>query len=174
MNYKPPLGLVLAVHPTSHGFGWVLFEGPRGPVDWGIASAKKNRSAKCLVRFEQLLEQYEPSALILEKYDEDNSKRGERIRILAQTMKGFASNRDMDTAVYSRGEVNAAVAGHAKVSRHSVAQAVIGQLPILRARFPSSRKLWQSEDDRQCLFDAAALGITHYALTSPKLRRAVN
>ena len=157
-------GLILAIHPTSRGFGWVLFEGPIVPVDWGIASAKVNRSAQCMVRFKQLLDQYQPSALVLEKFDEDDSRRGERIRALAQTMRGFANNRDMDTLVYSREEVIAAVTGGTKASRHTVALAVAEQLPILRHRLPTGRKLWQSEDKRQCHFDAAALGLTPYNL----------
>jgi Holliday junction resolvasome RuvABC endonuclease subunit len=167
MNDRKLPGLALAVHPTSRGFGWVLFEGPIVPVDWGIASAKVNRSAQCMVRFKQLLDQYQPSALILEKFEESDSRRGERIRILGKTMRGFANNRDMDTLVYSREEVSVAVSGRTKASRHTVALAVAEQLPILRHRLPQARKLWQSEDNRQCLFDAAALGITHYTLTRP-------
>ena len=168
MSRSKPSGLALAIHPTSRGFGWVLFEGPLVPVDWGIASAKVNKSAQCIKRFKQLLDQYLPSALVLEKFEEDNSNRGERIRELAQTMQGFANNRDMDTPVYGRKEVNAAVTGNAKVSRHAVALAVSERLPILRHRLPEARKLWQSEDNRQCLFDAAALGIAHHVLTQPR------
>jgi len=167
MKHSKIPGLVLAIHPTSRGFGWVLFEGPLVPVDWGIASAKVNRSTQCMGRFKQLLDQYEPSALILEKFGEDDSQRSERIRSLAQTMRGFANNRDMDTPVYSREEVSAAVTASTKATRHAVALAVAEQLPILQHRLPNARKLWQSEDDRQCLFDAAALGITHYKSTRP-------
>ena len=167
MNHFKPSGLVLAIHPTSRGFGWVLFEGPHIPVDWGIASAKVNRSAQCMTRFKKLLDQYQPSALVLERFDADDSRRGERIRELAQTMHGFASNHDMDTPIYGREEVSVAITGNKNANRHAVARAVSERLPVLRHRLPDARKLWQSEDNRQCLFDAAALGITHYALTHP-------
>jgi Holliday junction resolvasome RuvABC endonuclease subunit len=168
MNHTNRSGLVLAVHPTSRGFGWVLFEGPLVPVDWGIASAKINKSERSMARFKQLLDQYQPSVLVLEKFEEDNSNRGECIRTLAQTMRGFADNRDMDTPIYGREEVRATVTGNAKANRHAVARAVAQRLPILRNRLPEARKLWQSEDNRQCLFDAAALGITHDILTRPR------
>ena len=162
-------GLVLAVHPTSRGFGWVLFEGPLVPVNWGIASAKIDKSAQCMKRFEKLLNQYHPSAVILENFDEGDSRRGERIRTLAQTMRGFANNRDMDAPVYSREEVGTAVVHNANATRHAVACAVAECLPILRRNLPRARKYWEEKDERQCLFDAAALGITHYALTQPRL-----
>jgi len=160
--------LMLAVHPTSRGFGWVLFEGPLVPVDWGIASAKGKRSAQGMVRFKQLIDQYRPSVLVLEKYEEDDSNRGERIRTIAQTMRGFANSHDMDTPIYGREEVRVAVTGNLRASRHTVARAVAERLPILRHRLPVARKLWQSDDRQQCLFDAAALGITHYILTNPR------
>jgi Holliday junction resolvasome RuvABC endonuclease subunit len=124
-----------------------------------------------MARFKELVEQYQPTALILEKFDASDSRRSERIRMLAQTMHGFARSHDMDTLVYSREEVSASVAGSTNVSRHKVALAVAEQLPILQHRLPKERKLWQSEDRRQCLFDAAALGITHYMLTRPRYRR---
>jgi Holliday junction resolvasome RuvABC endonuclease subunit len=165
MNSSKTAGLVLAIHPTSRGFGWVLFEGPLAPVDWGIASAKTNRSARCMAKFEKLLNQYQPSAIILEKSDDGESLRNNRIRLLVQTMRGFASNRDIDALVYSRTAVGAAVADDASATRYAVACAVSNHFPILRHRLPPARKLWLPEDDRQCLFDAAALGITHYALT---------
>ena len=162
--YKAP-GLVLAIHLTSHGFGWVLFEGKLVPVDFGIASAKANRSDRCMARFEKLLNQYQPSAIILEKFE--GTRRGERIRTLAKTMCGFAKNHEMDALIYGRDEVGTVVAGNAKATRHAVALAAAERLPMLQHRLPEARKLWESADDRQCLFDAAALGITHYALTHP-------
>ena len=99
-------------------------------------SAKVNRSARCMARFKQLLDQYQPSVLVLEKYGAENSRRGERIRVLAQTMRGFANNRDMDTLAYSREEVSVTVADNEKATRHAVALAVAEQLPILRTGSP--------------------------------------
>ena len=84
-------------------------------------------------------------------------------------MQGFANKRDMDTPVYGREKVSATVTGDATANRHAVARAVCERLPILRHRLPEARRLWQSEDNRQRLFDAAALGITHHVLTHPRL-----
>jgi len=160
-------GLVLAIQPTSRGFGWVLFEGAVVPVDWGIASAKGD-SAQCMVRFTQLLDQYQPSTLVLERFGKNDSHRGERIRTLARTMRGFASNRDMDTPVYGKEEVSSEMTGNPKASRHAVACVVAGRLPVLNHELPDARRLWESENNRRSLFDAAALGITHHALTQPR------
>jgi Holliday junction resolvasome RuvABC endonuclease subunit len=168
MSRSKAAGLVLAVHPAARGFGWALFEGEMVPVGWGVASAKGNKSAECMRRFEKLLNQYRPSALILENFAKETSRRGERIRTLAQTMRGFANNRDMDVLVYSREEVGTSVCRNTKATRYAVACAVADRLPLLRRELPRPRKYWEQKDDRQCLFDAAALGITHYTLTRPR------
>ena len=165
MSHSKTGGLLLAVHPTARGFGWALFEGPLAPVDWGVANTKGNRSARSMAKFEKLLNQYQPSAVILEKSGKSAKARNRRMQVLENTMSGFARNRDIDTLFYSRAEVGKAVADDASATRHRVARAVAEHFPILRHRLPPARALWQPEDDRQCLFDAAALGITHYALT---------
>lgn len=168
MNPSRSLGLVLAVHPTSKGFGWVLFEGPHSPVVWGIANAKRDRSATSMRRFEALLNQYQPAVVVLEEYSQDKSRRGNRIQELSQTMSGFARNRDIAVAVYSREVVGQQVTGDTSANRYAIAQAVCDLFGIFRLRMPNKRDLWQSEDARQCLFDAVALAMTHFAISRPK------
>jgi Holliday junction resolvasome RuvABC endonuclease subunit len=163
-NRKP--GVVLAVHPTSRGFGWVVFEGPLALANWGTARAKKkNRNAQCIKRFEKLLNQYQPRTLVLEKFENAEPPRSERLQLLARTMQGFAANRDIETPIYSRTEVGQIVARDANATRHEIAGAVAKLLPILEDRMPPARRLWQPEDSRQSLFDAAALAITHSVVT---------
>jgi hypothetical protein len=165
MRYSQKPGLVLAIHPTSRGFGWVLFEGPVAPAVWGIATAKINRSAWSMVRFEKLLDQYQPRAVLLEKEDPNGSPASDRVRLLSRDMRGFAANRDIEVHVYSRAEVAVTLVLDENATRSAVVEATADILPILRDRLPSPRKPWQSEDGRRCLFDAAALGIAHYRIT---------
>ena len=133
-------GLVLAVHPISRGFGWVLFEGPLIPVDWGIASAKVNKSEQCMKRFKQLLDRYQPSAVIVEKFPaDDDSRRGERIRTLAQTMRGFAEQSRYGYARYIAGTKSAPpLSGNTNATRHAVACTVAELLPVLSAPFATA------------------------------------
>jgi hypothetical protein len=165
MNPRRNPGLVFAVHPTSKGFGWVIFEDQNAPVGWGISSAKANRSATSMRRFQALLDQYHPSVLVLEAFKGSRTRRGPRIQDLAQTMSGFAANRDIDVVVYSRNFVSEQVAENPHATRHAIAKSVAGRIPIFRLRMPRERELWQSEDARQCLFDAAALAMTHFAVS---------
>ena len=165
MSSQKSSGLVLAVHPTSRGFGWVLFEGPMAADLWGIAGSKNDRTAWCMRRFEKLLTQYCPKAIVLEYRDPGDAAEDDRGWVLYQNMRGFAANRDIDVHVYTRAEVGTALVSDENARRRTIVEAVADLLPILRNRLPTKRKRWDSEDGRRCLFDAAALGIAHYRIT---------
>jgi len=61
--------LVLAAHPTTRGFGWILFDGPHSPVVWGTVSAKPTRPTRLMVRFERILKRYAPDTFVLEEFE---------------------------------------------------------------------------------------------------------
>lgn len=159
-------GLVLAVHPTSRGFGWVLFESPLSAVDWGIASAKQGRNARLLARFSRLLDRYEPAVVVLEEF-ESPSARAERIRMLCRSMVHLASCKGADTPVYRRNVVRTVFASVGAVSRYDIAQIIAQHIDAFSHRMPKKRKPWDSEDPRQSLFDAAALAITYFTVSGP-------
>ncbi|HWT99816.1 MAG TPA: hypothetical protein VN229_19430 [Terriglobales bacterium] len=163
-SYK---GLVLAVHPTAKGFGWVVFESPLSAVDWGIASAKQGRNARLQARFARLLERYEPSAVVLEAF-EPPSLRAERIRHLCRSMLHLAACKGADTPVYPRSVIRTVFASVGAVTRFETAQVIARHIDAFSHRLPEKRKPWQGEDPRQSLFDAAALALTYFAVTGPR------
>jgi Holliday junction resolvasome RuvABC endonuclease subunit len=166
MSSSQPSGLVLAVHPTSRGFGWVLFEGPIAAHLWGIAGPKESEYGPwCMRRFEKLLTQYSPTAIVLEHRKPNDKAENDRAWIFYQNMRGFAANRDIAVHIYSRAEVGAALVSDKNATRRTIVEAVADLLPMLRDRLPLKRKRWDTEDGRRCLFDAAALGIAHYRIT---------
>lgn len=157
---------MLAIHPTSRGFGWVLFEGQNAPVDWGIASAKAGRDMRLIRRCDHLLEKHEPAFLVLEAFEGSGTDRAGRIKALYRAFTGKAAARGVQTAVYRRKVVARALGLPDDASRHDVALAVAGRVAALSHRLPPKRKPWIAEDPRQSLFDAGALALTHYAATA--------
>lgn len=157
-------GLVLAVHTTARGFGWVLFENAESPVDWGIASAKAGRDARLIARFERLLKRYEPAVLVLEAFEGRGTRRVERVQNLCQTLIHLARCKEMRTPIYGRDVVSAALGLSEGASRHDITQAVAARIEAFRHRVPAKRKLWTAEDARQSLFDAAALALTYFTV----------
>jgi hypothetical protein len=165
MNDRHKQGLVLAVHPTSRGFGWVLFEKPLTPVDWGLASVKAKRSTRSLARFERLLDRYKPKAVVFEAFDEHPARRAKRIQELCRQMIALAAGRGMDTPIYSRATVRESFESSGARTRHDIALSISEQIEVFRRRLPRERKRWDSEDARQSLFDAVALALTYFAVT---------
>ncbi len=156
----------MAVHPTSRGFGWALFENPLVPVDWGLASVKTKRSAGSLARFEKLLDRYEPKVVAFEQFDEHPARRVNRIQALCRRMIALAGSRGIYTPVYSRETVRKSIESSGAKTRHAIALSIAEQIEVFRHRLPRERKRWNSEDVRHSLFDAVALALTYFAVNS--------
>jgi Holliday junction resolvasome RuvABC endonuclease subunit len=159
----PKPGFVLSIHPTSRGFGWIVVEGPFAPHDWGLAAPRQgDKNIKCLEHVEKLISRYEPEVLVLEAFEKGRSKRADRIARLGRGIVALATDRSIEVAIYTRGEVKACFARVGAVSRQEIAEAVSRHLPALRHKMPKPRKPWESDHPRMALFSAAALILTHY------------
>ena len=168
MKTRHKHGLVLAIHPTSRGFGWVLFENAVTPVDWGLATVKTKRSARCLARFERLLNRYEPKVAVFEEFDEHPARRANRIQQLCRQMITLASDRGLRTPIYSRETIRETFESSGAKTRRDIALSVAEQIEVFRRRLPRERKYQgESEDVRQSLFDAVALALTYFAVSDP-------
>ena len=159
--------LVLAAHPTTRGYGWILFDGPQSPVDWGTVSAKPKRQTRLTTRFERILKRYAPDTVVLEEFAGGVGRRGERAQKLSRAMLELARSAGLKTAVYPRFAVQARFADSAATTRYEIAQAIAKEIEALRPRLPRERKPWMPEAHTQSLFDAAALAMTHFAKVEP-------
>ena len=157
------IGLVLAVHPTTRGFGWVLFENPNTPVAWSIVHARAGRDHHLITRFERLLDRYEPAVLVLEAFENGASRRNARIQQLYRTMMHEATARAIDTPIFDRETVGMAFAKSGATTRGEIARVIAEHIEAFSHRLPPKRKLGNSDDARQSLFDAAALALTYFA-----------
>ncbi len=155
---------VLGFHPTARGFGWVVFEGPFRPIDWGLVSARKDKNATCLKRLDGLLRRFAPEVLVLEAYDRETSRRARRIARLGASVRRIADACGVETVVYHRSQIREAFAETGAKTRREIAEAVARHLDAFRHRLPPPRKPWDSEDAREALFAAAAVVLTHQRL----------
>ena len=81
---------VLAVDPTTKGFGFVVFEGPHKLIDWGTANVGRANHATCLKRIGALCERYTPAVLVVEKGK--GSRRCSRVRRLLEDIQQLAAH----------------------------------------------------------------------------------
>jgi len=150
--------LVLGVHPSSRGFGWVLFDGPISPFDWGTADVRGGNT-EALLRLDEICEKYTPHALTLEEFEQ--SRRVLRTRQLCGAIIALAEARRISVHRYSREEIQ--TAHFPARTRQEVAEHVAARIGLLARRLPKPRKLWDGEHPNMALFCAAACVLAFYA-----------
>jgi hypothetical protein len=156
---------VFAIHPTTTGFGWVLLSGPHNPLDWGTANIPDRSVKSLLARLELLLVRNVPTDLVLEDADAEGSRRNARIRRLCRKMIELGRKKGIKTAVYPHSEIVATFVPEEARTRYEIAVAITKRIPDFEHLLPPKRKIWLPEDPRMGLFDATAVGITHYRVT---------
>lgn len=162
-------GCTIAIFPSVMGFGWIVFDGPLSPVDWGVSSAARKikgdaeKNGRCIERLEALINQYGPTAIILEEFERGSTRRAARIGRLCHSIIALAAVNGTETRIISRTEIRSCFASASPRNRYDVAKIVASYLPEIRFLLPPKRKLWENEAPIMALFNAAALLITHYA-----------
>ena len=154
--------LILAIYPTTRGFGFVVFEGRHRTIDWGVKEARGDKNLNVLAKVEELMAWYRPDMLVLENAVGARSRRAERIRLLHLQLVELARTRKIALRQFTRSDIKAAFASRNASTKYEIAQAVSRELPDLAPWLPPPRKIWMSEDRRSGIFDAASLALTFY------------
>ena len=153
---------VVALDPTSHGFGFVVFEGDTKLVDWGHAHIRPCTNAKCLAHVAGLLAHYVPQVIVVEDWESRESRRGKRVRKLLTEIVEFARGSKAEVARFSVKDIQQAFSPDGSPSKYQIAEMIALEFPELSFRLPPPRKIWDSEDERMSIFDAAALALTYF------------
>jgi hypothetical protein len=164
--------LVLAVFPSTRGFGYAVLEGPRSLVDWGVKSARcPQKNLASLQKIRELTAFYRPDLVVLEEYEGPGSRRAKRIRTLINLMAAHAVEKGIGTTYLSRAAVRDCFGLETK---RQIAEAIAREFPELEPRMPPVRRIWMSEDRRMSIFDAVSLAITFFRNKSRTKQAAPN
>lgn len=164
MNNAQPQNLVLSIYPFSRGFAFVFFEGPESLFDWGVKEIKeKHKNPRTLDEIKKLIDQYRPEVLVIEDTSGKQSRRNSRIRKLYRMLAHLAAVEYVDLCRYTNVQIKECFASVGATTKYEISKAISTQIPAFAHRIPRFRKPWMSEDPRQSLFDAAALGLTYFA-----------
>lgn len=159
------LARVLAIDPTSRGFGFIVLEGPGKVVDWGVRSGRQTsieREQQLLTRVADLLSRYRPRTLILEDMHSQGNRRGGRVRLLIESTANMGLWQGITVRRVAVLKVRKTFLAFGAQTKHEMACVIAMQLPEIAAWLPPPRKLWTGEDYRMAVFDAAALALTYF------------
>jgi hypothetical protein len=155
---------VLAISASPRGFAFVLFQGKDRPFDWGVKEIRgSEKNARCLAAIKKLMDTYRPETIVIEETGTTEFRRGPRIRALYRSIVGFARTRKTPVVRCTRSAVRATLGADGARKKYAIARSVAARIPAFAPHLSPIRKPWMSEDPRQSLFDAAALGITYLA-----------
>lgn len=153
---------VLAVDPTSKGFGFAVLEGPARPIDWGLRQANGDRNRDCVKQAGELIARYRPDVLLVEDTSALGSRRCARVRELTADFRMLALEHGIRLHRISRRKVQRVFAATGASTKHQIALAIAKRFPELDPRLPPLRKPWMSEDERMAIFDAVAMALAFY------------
>jgi len=159
-----PSDLVLSFYPSSRGFGFVLFEGPLSPFDWGVKEIRgpaKNR--RILKHLERLIDRYAPIVLVLEDWTDEAFQRIDRIVELYKSVLALAKRKLIPVVRIAMTRVREFFAYRNALTKYEIALHIAKIIPAFSYQVPPKRKTWMSEDARQGLYDAAMLGLVYFA-----------
>src|SRR5437899_2440758 len=167
MNTCSPQKRVLAldVHPSR--FGYVIFEGPDRMLDWGVRSFRDGVNAVRIPPAQKvaaLLDDFAPSGVVLEKQVSHTRK----VSKMMETIRREAAKRRVSVRWVTRRMVKQTFAGHDR-NKDEIASVLGERLRELAPKVPPRRRIWQSEDYRMSVFDAAALGVAYFARYANRL-----
>jgi Holliday junction resolvasome RuvABC endonuclease subunit len=151
---------LLALDPTSTGFGFVVIEGEE-LIDWGVNGVKGDRNKESLRKLGRLIDRYQPDVLVVEHYDRKSRRRTIRTKELIQELKRLAQQRVVQSRTISQSQIRAVFLEFGATTKHQIAVDIANRFPELVPSLPRLRKPWMSEDKRMSIFDAATLALTH-------------
>lgn len=163
---RPPR--VLGVSPSSRGFGYAVFEGPGEVIDWGVQAIPSNERARRIARIEALIDWYAPDVIVVENCTGQGSRRGVKTRRQIEALVRIAQKRRIKAKSYSRAVIRQCFARFNARGKDAIARVIAHEFPEMEPRLPPPRRPWMSEDTRMGMFDAAALALTHFYISSAR------
>lgn len=154
---------ILAIDPSTAGFGFAVLEDPTRLVDWGVAEVWSKSPKSFLARVEALVDRYSPSIIVLE--DVGDGKRRKRAARLIELVGRYSETRRVTAVKVHRSQVRKAFGG--KPTKHEIAVAIAAVFPEMAPRLPRRRRLWDSESEQMNVFDALSFALTALAAIPP-------
>src|SRR5215472_8309984 len=94
---------VLAIDPTTNGFGFVVMEGPGRLIDLGVREVNRgDKNKNCLTLISEFIGRSAPDVLVTENVKAKGSRRCSRVKELIEAIQTLAGKRKFATRKVSR------------------------------------------------------------------------
>ena len=156
----PKYPRILAIAPSTKGFGYAVFEGHKMLVHWGVKSVKGDKNAGAIEKVEHMIARYNPQVMVLEETASKESRRSLRIKKLTKRLVAVAEKRTIKVVLFSQKQIRRVSLGDDPGTKHALAKSIAERFPEeLGFLLPPKRRTWTSQDSRMDIFDAVALAL---------------
>ena len=156
----PQYPRILAIAPSTRGFGYAVIEGHRFLVHWGVTKIEVDKNSGSIEKVKTMIARYEPQVIALEDTATKESRRSGRIKALTKRLVTVAESHKIKVALFSQIQVRRVFLGDALGTKHALAEIIAARFPEeLGFLLPPKRRDWMSEDSRMDIFDAVALAL---------------
>jgi Holliday junction resolvasome RuvABC endonuclease subunit len=160
----PKYPRILAITPSTRGFGYAVIEGQKTLVDWGVKSSEGDKNGGSIKKVEEMIALYNPQVMVLEDTGgAKGSRRSPRIQKLTKRLVAVAESHAIELALFSQKQVRRFFFGDADGTKDALAKIIAERFPEeLGFRLPPKHRDWMSEDSRMGIFDAMALALAYF------------
>src|SRR5258707_9933751 len=147
--------LALSVH--SQHFGFAVFDGPQGLLDWGTKSFRGGVNAVKIpleAKIMALFDTYRPEIIVM-----NETKMRKHKELVDRIAK--RARRERIRVTFMPWKVVRTMFPEERTNKYRIAAAIAARYPELLPRLPSERKAWQSEQYGIDMFEAMAMGIAY-------------
>src|SRR4051794_36583226 len=114
---------ILAIAPSTRGFGFAILEGDKVLVDWGAKFIQRDTSVAAVSIIKRLMVHYEPTIIALKTTRKANIDKS-RTRMLTDSVIQLASTCGIRLATFSRQQIVKAYFCSDRKTKYDVAQTV--------------------------------------------------
>ncbi len=155
---------ILAIDPSSKGFGYVVLEEPERLVDWGLKEAQENKNEHCLRQVAYLVSLYNPDLIAVEDVSR-GSRRCDRVRKLIRAIHQLGIKHGVTVRSISKPKLREAFVSSNATTKDAIAKVLADRFPELADRLPPPRRPWDGQNPNMAIFKAMAMAV---ALRSEK------
>jgi hypothetical protein len=157
---RPKHPRILAIAPSTRGFGFAVLEGKETLADWGARTITRDKNTRSIAKVEELITHYQPEVMVLQDHSTADSRRPVRIQVLSREIIDLAPGHNVSVALFSRKQIDRVFFADGKGTKHARAEIIAGRFPDeLGFQLPPERRAWMKEDARMDIFDAVALAL---------------
>lgn len=158
MEPVPQSRRILAIEPSTRGFGYVVLEEPKRLVDWGLKEVKGEKNVRCLCQVRHLLKLYKPDIVAVENITR-NSRRCKRVRELIQYIHQQGQRSHVTTKAVGEFDFHKSYGLSECSTSYDIAKMLAKQFDEVADRLPPPRKPWDGLHQNMAIFGAIQLAL---------------